>query len=259
MTRREGIALGLAFLIMGAGAGVLRERQAAQRLGVPGVKVVSEPAYGEDRHLVSSNSVWLPARVLDLNSSNVPVAKIVEEWLPKDTVYGHRRYRGTNGFEVDQSVVLMGADRSSIHQPQYCLAGSGWAIEKEEYTTIRVSRPYAYDLPVCKLTTRARLRDAAGQVQTVRGLYVYWFVADNQLTGSHKQMQWWIARDLLRRGVLERWAYVACMTYGLPGQEEALFRRLGDFIAAGVPEFQLAAGRRLDTLAPGPRAGAGGG
>ena len=113
MIWKERIALVLALGITAGGAWVLVHRQSRQRLGVPGVKVVAEPAYGEDKHVVGTNSVWQPEKVLNFQSKVVPVSKIVEEWLPRDTVYGHRHYTAADGFEVDQSVVLMGAKRSS--------------------------------------------------------------------------------------------------------------------------------------------------
>ena len=167
MNWREGVALALAVGITAGGAWVLAQRQARQRLGVPGVRVVAEPVFGEDKHVVGSNSVWLPDRVLDYQSKVVPINKIVEEWLPRDTVYGHRHYTAGDGFEVDQSVVLMGADRTSIHQPQYCLVGSGWRIEKQELTTIRIEQPYPYDLPVCKLTLLANVKGPSGRAEAV--------------------------------------------------------------------------------------------
>ena len=111
---------------------------------------------------------------------------------------------------------------------------------------------------MCKLTLLARVKNAAGEIDTVRGLFVYWFVADQKITGQHKQMQWWIARDLLRTGVLERWAYVTHLVYGPPGQEEALYRRLQQFISAAVPKFQLATGPRAGMLAPSAGSGPGG-
>jgi hypothetical protein len=39
--------------------------------------------------------------------------------------------------------------------------------------------------------------------------------------------------------VLQRWAYVACISPCAPGQEDATFARMKKFIAAAVPEFQL--------------------
>jgi hypothetical protein len=89
------------------------------------------------------------------------------------------------------------------------------------------------------------------------GFFVYWFVADQQLTATHKERMWWMSRDLLLRGVLQRWAYVSCLVHFAPGQEEAAYGRLSEFIAALAPQFQLTPGapaalaenQRLETRA----------
>jgi hypothetical protein len=70
-------------------------------------------------------------------------------------------------------------------------------------------------------------------------VFVYWFVAENQLTANHRQMLWWMGRDLLRTGVLQRWGYVTYFAVCAPGQEEATFLRMSQLISAAVPEFQL--------------------
>ena len=73
-----------------------------------------------------------------------------------------------------------------------------------------------------------------------RGIFVYWFVADDQITADHNQRMWWMARDMIRKGVLQRWAYVTLFSVCLPGQEEATYERMKGFIASAVPTFQLA-------------------
>jgi hypothetical protein len=74
----------------------------------------------------------------------------------------------------------------------------------------------------------------------LKGVYVFWFVADgDEYTARHWQRMWWMARDLLRTGVLQRWAMISYFTVCTPGQEEAAFDRLKKFIAASAPEFQL--------------------
>jgi hypothetical protein len=50
---------------------------------------------------------------------------------------------------------------------------------------------------------------------------------------------WWMARDLIKTGILQRWAYVSYCAFCLPGQEDATFERMKAFIAASAPEFQL--------------------
>jgi hypothetical protein len=74
-----------------------------------------------------------------------------------------------------------------------------------------------------------------------RGVYVYWYVADNMISAgtSGFQRMWWMARERLRTGVLQRWAYVTYFSACPPGQEEATFERMKKLIAATVPEFQL--------------------
>jgi len=62
------------------------------------------------------------------------------------------------------------------------------------------------------------------------------------LTADHGQRWWWMARDLVTKGVLQRWAYVICYSECAAGSEDATYDRLKDFIAASVPEFQVTAG-----------------
>ena len=157
-------------------------------------------------------------------------------------MFGRRFYGRTNGPWIDCQVVLMGADRSSIHKPQYCLNGSGLRIVGTELVAVRVARPHAYDLPVMRLNLRRETRDGNGAPLTQAGVFVYWFVADGELTASHADRMWWMARDMLRTGVLQRWAYVICSAPCAPGMEDATFGQMKEFIAAAAPEFVLAAG-----------------
>jgi hypothetical protein len=50
---------------------------------------------------------------------------------------------------------------------------------------------------------------------------------------------WWMARDLMKTGVLQRWAYINYFAPCLPGQEQATFERIKKMIAASAPQFQL--------------------
>jgi hypothetical protein len=140
------------------------------------------------------------------------------------------------------TVVLMGSDRSSIHRPEICMTGQGWAIDNTHpaVETIRLERPLAYDLPVNRLLATKQVADADGKVQNVRGIYVFWFVDGGHLTANPNQwMLWWMPRDLLLHGVLERWAYISVFSPCLPGQEDATYERMKKLIASAVPEFQL--------------------
>jgi uncharacterized protein DUF3485 len=136
-------------------------------------------------------------------------------------------------------VVLMGTDRTSIHQPQYCLTGQGFFIDRSDRLMIPMNRPRRYNLEVLRLTSTYSERLPDNTVNRWRGIYVYWFVADGELTSDHSTRMWWQARDLLLTGVLQRWAYVSFFTVCRPGQEEAAYARLEQVIQAAVPDFQL--------------------
>ena len=244
MSMRSMKVLISVLLLVGSASGFLTFWKRIQKLGEPGVKVVAEPIYDEKGNRAATDSAFLPERVLDYSSEPVGVTRLELNWLPKDTTYGRRYYKAPDGFEMLISIVLMGTDRTSIHKPQYCLTGQGWNIDStvSGITALRIERPHPYKLPVMKLMTTAYRDKPDGQRTAVRGIYVYWFVADGELTADHLQRMWWMARDLACTGTLQRWAYVGCFATCLPGQEEPTFERMEQFIAAAVPEFQLSSG-----------------
>jgi len=246
MKRRQIITIAAAAAIIAAAALFLFTWEKRQRLGNPAVRLVNVPMPGIEESfsatntfVAGSNSIYLPEKVLSYQSQVSPITRQVWDWLPKDTTYGQRVYRDTNGFQIQTMAVLMGKDRTSLHQPQYCLTGAGWHQESQEQTTIAVDRPQAYELPVMKMKLKRAYRDSNGQPREAAAVLVYWFVADDQLTSSHDERMWWMARDLLRTGVLQRWAYVLQFTVCRPGEEDATYARISEFIRASVPEYQL--------------------
>jgi hypothetical protein len=184
--------------------------------------------------------VDLPELVLNYWSEAIETEKLVLDFLPKDTSFGQRRYTAPDGFQTIMNVVLMGTDRTSHHRPEFCLTGTGWEIDSNgsQMTTIPIERPVPYELPVMKLVTTKQITKN-GQAVTGRGIYVYWYVADHAYTASHNQKVWLMAKEILRTGVLPRWAYVTCFSVCAPGQEQATYERMKKFIASSVPEFQL--------------------
>jgi exosortase len=249
---RASAVLFIVALLFIVGSGfALQHRQRYQKLGQPGLKVVQAPIYDPKGNLAATNSIALPDQVLDYDSEIVPVDRVVLDWLPKDTTYGQRLYKATNGFHVQMTAILMGTDRTSIHQPQYCLTGAGWHIGQSEIETIRIQQPRGYDLPVNKLTVTRMVRDGNGAEARLSGIYVYWFVADNRLTAEHGQRMLDMGLDMLRTGVLQRWAYVSCFAVCFPGQEEQTYQRIEELITAAVPQFQLTTGQPA-TLASNP-------
>jgi hypothetical protein len=227
--RNVWLLVGTLTLILGTGM-ILSRLKGNQRLGTPGIKAAPIPGS------VVMN-IDLPSDVLDYTSSNVPQPKVVLDYLPKDTSYAQRRYMAPDGFWVNANIIMMGMDRTSIHNPEICLPGQGWKIDVRTNLNlvVRDGRP----LSVAKWVASNSMEGPDGQKIPVRGIYVFWFVADNEQTSVHSQRLWWMARDMLLTGVLQRWAYVSYFAICSPGQEDATFERMSRLIEESVPEFQL--------------------
>jgi hypothetical protein len=235
MNKQNLILSVLTLSLIGGTAGLLAHLRTNQRLGLPGVKT---SPLANSRNL----KVELPELVLDYTSQDSEVDKIVLGTLPADTSFGQRSYTAPDNFWIQLNVVLMGADRTSLHKPQFCLEGQGFHIDQgaSAETSVRMEKPEAYDLPVVKLIAN-RQTMINGQPTALKAVYVYYYVADGAISASALgfQRMWWMARDLVRTGVLQRWAYVSYFAVCMPGQEDATFERMKKFISASVPEFQL--------------------
>jgi hypothetical protein len=236
MNRQKSLTLVATLALMAGTAALLAWFHTHQKLGLPGVR--TSPIAGSIRLRVD-----LPERVLDYSSEFIEPDATALGGLPQDTSFGTRLYKSPDGFQALLNVVLMGGDRTSLHKPQFCLEGQGWRIDPAAnlQTSVHVERPSAYDLPIVRLVANREITANDGQKAMARGVYVYWYVADGALSASTSGLQrmWWMARDLLRTGVLQRWAYISCFSVCPPGQEEATFERIKKLIAAAVPEFQL--------------------
>ena len=253
---RAWLLSGLALALIAGAAVFLGTHHRRLHLGKPGVRVVAEPIYGYDElnptnapFVVGSNSVALPEKVLNYQSREDLIGQITVKTLPKDTTFGRRLYFRPNQPPIICQTVLMGTDRTSIHKPQYCLKGMGLRIVSSEFVNVSIERPHRYELPVMRLNVRGEGRDKGGNPHPIGGVFLYWFVADGQLTASHADRMKWIAHDMMLTGVLQRWAYVICYTPCLVGNEDAAFEYLKEFMGAAVPEFQLTAGPPLPSRA----------
>jgi hypothetical protein len=242
MNKNKWLVVAAALGMMAATGGYLAKVHHFSSLGAPGVKLGPVPLYDELGRLVATQSVLLPAKVLGLKGSNMPVTEAELGTLPKDTTFGRMLYQ-TNDFAVAASVVLMGSDRTSIHQPQYCLDAAGWRIEKTDPVVLHMDRPYPYDLHALKLTASRMAKNSRQEAIPVRGIYVYWFVAADRLTPEQGERMWSIARSMVEKGVLERWAYISYFATCHPDREAATFAHLEQFIRASAPEFQTVAGQ----------------
>jgi hypothetical protein len=229
MNKQKWIILLTVLVLLGGTGAFLSRLQNFQKLGSPGVKTRTVDTE-------QNVEVALPERVLDYASDRIPPDKVTTDMLPKDTCLGARLYQAPDGFGILMNVVLMGADRTSIHRAESCLRGSGWVINKTENCEISVTRPEDYALPVTKLSL---LPESGSAKQDRRAIYLYWFVTENEYTRSQSQWMQRLLWNLVTKGVLQRWAYISCMAECPVGQEDATFERMKTMIAAAAPEFQL--------------------
>jgi hypothetical protein len=250
MTSRKWVIIVMALGMMAATAGYLGRIRNLHRLGPAGVRVGAVPLFSEHGEKVATQSVLLPEEVMGAVGTNGPILQSELTGLPKDTTFGRRFYPMADDFRPTITVVLMGTDRTSIHEPKFCLVGNGWVIAKTEHVPLRIDRPYQYDIPAIKLTASTRGLDKQRQPVSVSGIYVYWFVTADKITSDQGVRLWSIAKRMVKEGELERWAYISYFATCAPGQEKSTFEHLQRFIRASVPDFQIAKGKPLGMLPP---------
>jgi hypothetical protein len=202
------------------------------QLGKPGIR--GTPIAGS----ITMN-LELPDGVLDYISTNVPEPAVVLSYLPGDSSYAERIYTAPDGSWVQGTIVLMGTDRSSIHNADYCLRGQGLVPFEKRVADIPITGPEPYTLPVSEWKVSGTFQQPGGESVTRYGVYVFWFVADGDETPDHLKMMEKLAMHLLKTGMMERWAYVSYFSECEPGQEDAAFERMKKLIASSVPKFQL--------------------
>lgn len=232
MKMRERVLLFVCLALMGATALGVAELKSHRRLGKPGVRAEVVP--GSPRMFLD-----IVTNVAGYDFREVPMSEVVTNALPPDTSFRQCTYSNAEGF-VQSFVVMMGGDRTSIHQPQFCLTGAGWSVDgaRSEMTTVRIERPRPVDLPVMKLIP-SRMVEQDGKKQQLSGVYVYWYVADNVVTANHSQFGLGVIKHMLKTGELQRWAYVTYFSPCYPGQEDRAFNRIQRLMNKTLPEFQL--------------------
>jgi hypothetical protein len=152
--------------------------------------------------------------------------------LPAGTRILRRLYAPPGGLPFTVTVVFGDRERRSIHRPQVCLVGQGYAITDER--VLGVPLPGRAPLPVTLLNvTRRRPADDAGAASEQTAT-AYWFVnSKGQETPRHFTRLWWTAWDGVVRNERPRWAYVMAAD-AARGTSDRLLR----FIAALYPHLR---------------------
>jgi hypothetical protein len=232
MNNKKTVMLVVTLVMMAGTAAALTWLRTNQKLGTPGLKATPVPGS-------VMMDIHLPGSVLDFASTNAPEPETVLGYLPKDTSYAGRIYQAPDGFRIQSTAILMGADRTSIHRPDFCLPGQGWSIDEKQALDIPINDQPPYHLEAAAWKISQFMKNSEGQKVKVAGVYVYWYVANNEETPDHDKMIKWLTLDLLRTGALQRWAYISYFALCRPGQEDMAIDRMKMFIAAQAPEFQL--------------------
>lgn len=233
MNKQKWILFFVALGLIAGTAGLLVGFKRHPRLGEPGVKAMPVPGK-------VAMQLTLPECVLNFTSTNVPEPELVSHYLPSDTSYVGRCYQSPDGEPpISATLILMGTDRTSIHNADFCLSGQGMTPGEKKVVDIPIAGKPPYQLPVSEWKVSGTFQQPDGRNVKVGGVYVFWFVAKDDQTPSHLQMMWRFATHLAATGELKRWAYVSYFTACDPGREDAAFARMEKLIAASVPEFQL--------------------
>lgn len=153
--------------------------------------------------------------------------------LPPDTVIHKKKYAHPSGDRVVASIVLSGADRSSIHRPELCLTGQGQSIQRS--WVHEVSLPGRDPLRIMVLDMTRRWRDSEGVEHVHPFYYAYWFVGQERETHSHYGRMVWMAYDRIVHNVAHRWAYIAVTG----AREDNYVDQIDSFIQTIYPQMAL--------------------
>lgn len=157
--------------------------------------------------------------------------------LPADTVILKKHYQHPAGEGITASIVLSGADRSSIHRPQLCLTGQGQDIIRE--WTHEVPMEGRDPLTVMVLDMVREGRDAEGNRVVNDFYYAYWFVGKGRETHSHIERMIWMGYDRIIHNVAHRWAYISVSGARDGDGEGQYVEDIDDFIQTIYPQMAL--------------------
>lgn len=160
------------------------------------------------------------------------------EWslLPRDTEMVKKIYTQPGFHPLVVSIVLSGADRTSIHRPQICLVGGGQEIAATHHRRIALADGRTTELTVLDLLWRGRT--AEGRTLSRERYFAYWFVGPEHETASHWVRMFWMGFERIFKGVTHRWAYLSISgPRGEAGPD--YLPQLDDFVAGLYPQVVL--------------------
>ena len=128
--------------------------------------------------------------------------------LPKDTEGARRLYKDGHGHELYCSVVLAGADVTSIHRPEICLPAQGWTIQSEHVESIPLESAPGGELQLMRMNTVHAVPGNADRNLHTRSIFAYWFIGKDRNTPYHWKRMYWTTKDRVLHNTNHRWAYL---------------------------------------------------
>jgi len=184
----------------------------------------------------------LPPKVGEFSGEDGEISPAERTILPKDTEFARKTYTDRYDNQLSCSIVLSGGEKRSIHRPEICLPGQGWTIASSEEIPITLRN--GEKLNVMKLTLSKEIEVGPKRRETIRGIYLYWFVGRDRSTPSHLERMLITSWDRVVNKINHRWAYVivsATITdnikKGGKNADETL-EMLKSFISESVPSYQ---------------------
>jgi len=152
-------------------------------------------------------SLTLPERLAGYESQDMPMQARERQVLNEGVGIG-RRFYFTQDRAVLASVVLSGAQKRSLHEPQVCLPGQGWVITGKNEIEVECGLPEPVRATVLSMHRDAQ--NAAGAVVRTRALNLYWYLGSEGVTAaSYDEHVATSYRDALLLGRDHRWALLS--------------------------------------------------
>lgn len=146
----------------------------------------------------------LPEYIDGYDSELIPMSEKEKEWLPPSTRHTKRVYykqgaRSDFSSKIEFSIIVSGGDERSLHRPEVCLNGQGWAIPKKEIRTI-IHAGKILEIMDLSLTMVAN-------GETYRAHYYFFWVGRGISTPNYSDMKWFNLWDNFSKNMNHRWAY----------------------------------------------------
>jgi len=141
-----------------------------------------------------------------------------KKWLPADTGMLKRVYYPKDAVSSDDAIyrsvsatlILSGSDQRSLHRPQVCLDGQGWAIRKQEVKELMIN---GKKLQVMDLHLEMNQVQADESLKLIQAHYVYSWIGSKTNTPHAKKRAIISAKENMFYNRNTRWGYPSVMTY----------------------------------------------